>query len=1403
MSVEAASGGPSGNGTGTTSNRWRLHRAGIVNVYQYENEVLHFGGGRLLLRGVNGSGKSTAMNMLLPFLLTARQGRIDAAGEQGGILKSWMLDGRDDAQPVGYLWIDFEHRGEYLTCGCGIKANRQSDRVTTWWFVTSKRPGIDFGLVGSGNIPLSADGLRAVLDDDGEVFSERQRRDYQREIEHRLFGGASIDQHLGLIHVVRNPRVGDRIDVDLPQHLVDALPQLSEQSLAEAAQPLDDLEEHRRNVAELERTAAAVDGLLDVYRAYCAGDLHRRIAEARERLKSLRRRIRDEEARQRTAVEAEAEVGRLGEAISRLEQEAKRLSNEIAALEESEAYSSGLQLAALADLVKDLDRQRTNGERRVFTCGQRVANEAAQVRGAQGRTRDDLARLNDDLAAAARLAERCRLTRRPPGPAQIPDAALDGLDAAEPVGPFDTVAIERGLGDAAGALIERRGDLAEVEETRSLLDEKVERQRHADSALEFAAAAARSAADRLTERTRALALEQREWGERVRLWASQIHPHMRAAGVDAHAVDALVSAAEDTVAVAGHEDLRMELLLAAGAHVANRLNAVAALEHRLTAERAAAAQAQAVADELAARAEPDPPRFAWQAGADHCLADLIDFAPHLDDARRAGIEAALEASGLLAARLVDSTGAELASGELVAIAAGSVLSPLSELLAVTVPDRLIGVVDTGLVGKLLDSISYDTSSGAATAAGIDGTFRVGALEGRHLKERAEFIGVTARRDALERDRRAAAEALEQARAVVARSETELAALHDSLTEARRFQSELPGTGTIVAATAALDVASATAEEAEVARQLATEQAKVAERAASAASDELRRRAVTLGLPADHEGLASVRTDLGELETTLERCRSQSGTTWRSAEGWAAAVARWRSATDEHRNEQAELARIENEHDLRHERLVTIERSIGAEYQKVVAARDRCRAEFEAVETRLPAVRGNRDGAVERRAQSKADVGLAAERREQAEQACEEMRLSLAAVVATPGLLEAVAGPGNAGAAEPIVSAHTGATGLSELLAGIKRLLPSGPADGTPAGASPHSGADAGPADINSVHQSLRQRRDALGAGWDAEAHQTAPSLPLVIEVIGPTGRAPLAEAARAVSEQHSQLAGLLDRKQADALRELLQGLIATEIAEKVHGAREFVEMMNERLTSVATAHDVGVRLRWRLSPELDAPTARLVELLATRPDLRLEDDDHDLRALLSERLSEARSLEPDVPYRQLIAGTLDYKQWHEMAVMVRRGGSSETRLSQRTPLSEGEKKIVTYLSLFAAVAASHDALAAQRGSPEQGRPGIARFVLLDDAFAKVSEDNHAALFGLLVDLDLDLIATSERLWGTHASVPQLAITEVIRTRISRQFCWSTTAGTAPRGYSGRHGERPADCPDPAERHGRQ
>jgi hypothetical protein len=48
--------------------RWVLHRAGIINVWQYDRTELSFAGGRVLLRGKNGAGKSKALEVLLPFL---------------------------------------------------------------------------------------------------------------------------------------------------------------------------------------------------------------------------------------------------------------------------------------------------------------------------------------------------------------------------------------------------------------------------------------------------------------------------------------------------------------------------------------------------------------------------------------------------------------------------------------------------------------------------------------------------------------------------------------------------------------------------------------------------------------------------------------------------------------------------------------------------------------------------------------------------------------------------------------------------------------------------------------------------------------------------------------------------------------------------------------------------------------------------------------------------------------------------------------------------------------------------------------------------------------------------------------------------------------------------------------
>ena len=51
--------------------RWQPLRAGILNLFLYDEQVFAFHNGRLLLRGNNGTGKSMALEVLLPYLLDA------------------------------------------------------------------------------------------------------------------------------------------------------------------------------------------------------------------------------------------------------------------------------------------------------------------------------------------------------------------------------------------------------------------------------------------------------------------------------------------------------------------------------------------------------------------------------------------------------------------------------------------------------------------------------------------------------------------------------------------------------------------------------------------------------------------------------------------------------------------------------------------------------------------------------------------------------------------------------------------------------------------------------------------------------------------------------------------------------------------------------------------------------------------------------------------------------------------------------------------------------------------------------------------------------------------------------------------------------------------------------------
>ena len=64
------------------TNKWHMHRLGLIDFWYYVNEEFLFKDGHMLLRGSNGSGKSVTMQSFIPLLLDGNRSseRLDAFG---------------------------------------------------------------------------------------------------------------------------------------------------------------------------------------------------------------------------------------------------------------------------------------------------------------------------------------------------------------------------------------------------------------------------------------------------------------------------------------------------------------------------------------------------------------------------------------------------------------------------------------------------------------------------------------------------------------------------------------------------------------------------------------------------------------------------------------------------------------------------------------------------------------------------------------------------------------------------------------------------------------------------------------------------------------------------------------------------------------------------------------------------------------------------------------------------------------------------------------------------------------------------------------------------------------------------------------------------------------------------
>lgn len=1352
-------------------------------MYQYQDEVLDFAGGRLLLRGVNGSGKSTAMNMLLPFLLEADVRKIDAAGEQRGVLRSWMLSDNDDTQRTGYLWIEFirdDDGGgtEYRTVGCGIRANRSTDRVTTWWFSTDRRAKLDFRLT-EADVPFSADVLRTELGTHGQVFGSTA--EYRAEVARRFFGGTDPSAYFRLLHQVRNPRVGDRIDTDLPRTLREALPPVPDDAVSDAAQPLEDLEDHRRNVTDLATTAEALDGVVEVYSDYARRVLMTAVEGAGAAVDAARTATKRLERDRAAAGRAETARDDATRTVGELTDEHARATSERQGLVSLPEYSAHADLvrrrdelgraddaAATLDAVRDRARTRTT-------------TAADSAGGARGQLESDLAGVAQHLGEVATAARTASAPVRLPDPPVLAteprsDEAGDTTVEAPTDDADPTEDLPAELSRVADGLRTHRGTVRELAERAAAADRETTAADRADADATEARQRADDAAEQADSARRAARVAADEHVAAVGAWHARLAAHLAAVPAaepdgtpgwlpapapeapDDEAGDDLRRRAETLVTAARRvTDDASGALAAARGRASGRVDEVTA---ELDGLRTEYARVEA-ADELALPREP------WRTDADTddgvLLASVVDFADALDDGSRAGLEAALEASGLLAAR-VSADGALRGDG--------------GELLVTAGPDggsgglgRLLVPVDTGAVPTAVVA-GVLAAVGDAPGPGLwvsdDGSFGAGPLRGRHTKPAAEHVGAGARAQARERRLAELADQIERADARLASARAVSSALDEHAEALRVLARDLPSTRAVDDAVVAATGAARYAEEAAGRASERAAAAAETRRRADDAVARLQQEASDAGLPTDParleqllEAVSDAERALAAVESATERAR-RSARAWREAiAGWEREVADLASAVADHRAAAGHAASVRTE-------LETVESSLGEEPAKVAAR-------VSELDTHLREVAGRLDGA--RKEETDATVAV-----REAELRVESARETLverekAATAGRARLVEAVEVPGLLAAAERDTAGDQAAPdGTNGTLAPREAANgPVAPEDGTE-----DTGPDPVPATPDTVEgaqelvtalrerlpaprvqvtedaleKALRAARDRLASGWDIESRRGADGTPLAVHVTGPT-RAVLAQMVHRVAIQRRRATSLLSAQQDQALRNLLHGRIAREVADALFAARELVERINRILTGVTSSQGIGVRLEWKPRGDLGPETATALELLGKHPDLRTPEEDDQVREAVKGLVEQARTQDPEASYRTVIGEVLDYRTWHEMRIYLRRPNRNDELLTRRTTLSEGEKKLVTVLPMASAAAAS----AAAHDPHGVGAP---RLVLLDDAFAKVSEDNHAKLFGLLVDLDVDFVVTSERLWGTHPNVPALAITEVLR-----------------------------------------
>jgi uncharacterized protein (TIGR02680 family) len=1317
--------------------RWQPLRAGLVDLFLYDDQEFRFREGRLLLRGNNGTGKSKVLALTLPFLLDGELAshRVEPDADPAKRMEWNLLLGGRYQERLGYTWLELgrladEGTPAYLTLGCGLKAVAGRGIAARWFFVTSQRVGANLRLASPAGTALVRDRLIEALGEHGRVYDHAEA--YRRAVDEHLFclGSDRYDALVNLLVQLRQPQLSKRPDAGRLSHaLSQALATVDQAVLADVAESFHDLEQQRDELRGLQETRRHVERFLGRYRHYARIAARRQAGELRSAQAAY-----ESTNRQLVAIREELTETRVAAATVAARQEdtdrglaaARAATQELAGNPEIQRIDRAEELARLArEGAERAEKLHHEAERR----REHRAADHERLAGAASTTRASVLAAVAAAAAAAAAAGTTRDHEALVAPLALPDGG-------DPTVGVDEAALGRARTAASAAVRRREQAVAHVRDLAERAARAAGRLTAARRRLDELAAERDQLAERRQAAEEAVAVAGRALVDAWRSHAAEL-TELR-----------LPDSEETLAALAGwtctldRENPALTILTAAGSAARNRLSEARA---RAVADLEAAEETLAnlvEQRERLQRGEHEQPPIPYtrptgvrdgRGGAP--LWQVVDFHERVGEADRAGLEAALEAAGLLDAwvtpddRLLDpgTHDVVITAGAPVTPNLGAAMRP-----AVDRDDPHAAQLTDETVAAVLAGVGLG-ASGAGTWVEPTGRWRLGAAMGAWAKPAARFVGRAAREGArrqrlaeVGREIAATEAAIEAARQAYEVIEARQRALEAELADVPDEQPLRDAHANVTAAAAdqRQRVERVTAQEVAVSS---------AATAAATAHEDRDQAAADLTLPTTLDALQTVRDAVGAYQAAVAGLWPEARSHADRLQSLAAAELELRQAETEERQRAEEAAATEREAYAAERQRDTLREGIGATVAELRARLEAAKAEVAHLERESRRLGKERIGLAGRvgdaegqERQLLANLEGDSGRRVRAATAFQRFASTGLLATALPEL--GLPDPATPWAPDPAVRL---ARRVEQALAEV----------------------DADDPAWERVQQELTHRFKELAEALTRYGHEATADLAedrFVVSVVFQGQRRAPDQLAGLLGEEIDHRERVLSAKERELLEEHLVNEVASHLQELIADAEHQVQQMNDELDERPTS--TGMRLRFRWEPLPDGPPG-LAEarrrLLRQAADAWSVEDRAAVSAFLQERIAAERVRDESATWLEHLTAALDYRAWHRFT--IERWQDSRWR-SAAGPASSGERVLTVTLPLFAAASAHY----------RSAHPAAPRLVLLDEAFAGVDDDARAKCMGLLATFDLDVVMTSEREWGCYPSVPGLAIHQLSR-----------------------------------------